>query len=164
MKRDSIVLPVLVLILVLAFSGIAMAGEPAGCPNLEPTKGPFLFGTFTAARDKSYCTTTYPAACSHYYEFHVVLTHRLKVHLFSFVANLEDLHLCDYVASNPHDPNNPGLKEIGARIPCILGVGEAFGLPGVPVIYNLHITEKDYCGSEDEMIQGLITIRVVPAP
>jgi hypothetical protein len=164
MKRDSIVLPVLVLILLLVFSGMAMAGEPAGCPDLDPTKGPFLFGTFTAARDKSFCTNQYSEACPHYYEFHVVLTHRLKVHLFSFVADLEDLRLCDYVASNPNDPDNPGLKEIGAKLPCILGVGEAFGLTGVPVIYNLKITGRDFCGTADEMILGLITIRVVPVP
>jgi hypothetical protein len=162
MKRDSIVSPALVLILVLAFSGIAMAGEPG--PGLcvlpdKPTSGPFLYGTFTAARDQSTCSETYPSDCGHY-NFHLVLTYKHKVHLFSTPAILKDL--CNYVASNPDDPDHPGLKELGAKIPCILEVGEAFGLTGVPVIYNLYITERDFCGTEHEMIHGLITIRVVP--
>jgi len=161
MKRDNIIVWLFVLLLVLAFSGIAVAGEgnPACGVLPSPTSGQFLVGTFTAARDKSYCTGLNLTLCGHY-NFHVFLAHGRKQHLFSTPVTLEDLTLCTYVASNPNGDN--GLKELGAKIPCLLGVGEAFGLTGVPVIYDLKIVETDFCGTDDEMMLGFITIRVVP--
>jgi hypothetical protein len=162
MKKGCIITLVLSFLYVLIFCDIAISGGfepcPGCCPDTlpSPDHGPYLYGTFTAARDKSQCSVDFPAECAHY-NAHVVLRHRLnQVHLFSFPVSLQSPGnlLCGYEASD--------IKELLAKVPCTWGFNEPFGLLGVPVISDLYITKRDFCGTPDEMIHGLITIRVVP--
>jgi hypothetical protein len=156
MKRSKMFPLVLSLMFILGFHGVAfsMGYEDPACQSPPaPTSGPYLYGTFTVALDE----VTLGIEGYEHYNVHVVLWHRNNQHLFSFPAPVEQLgvyNLCDYVASF--------VKTEFAKIPCNLGVGEAFGLTGFPVITNLYIVKRDFCGTEDEMISGLITIRVVP--
>jgi hypothetical protein len=92
----------------------------------------------------------------------MVLRHRLnQVHLFSFFTLEGDKSLCDYEASE--------LKELFYKAPCgyeTVGVGYPFGFDladYTPVIFDLYISKRD-CdpARNEEMIFGLITIRLVP--
>ena len=168
MKRFRMFPLVLALVCIFGFYGVAFGGggEGGACDDPpDPTRGPFLYGTFTAGHDSSGCSMDVPEVCAHN-NVHIVLRHKLnKVHLFSFPTPTGAKSLCDYEASNP-DPLNPGLKEIFAGKPCGENFGEPFGFPPAnyfPVIYEIQILKKDFCGSmTDEMIFGLITIRLVP--
>jgi hypothetical protein len=159
MKKGCITTLVLSFVYIFIFYGVAIGGgfEPCEgcCPDIlpDPDHGPYLYGTFTAARDKSEAST-YPEYAV--YDVHVVLRHKInQVHLFSFpVPAPADYILCSYETSY--------IKGTLAKAPCTWGFSEPFGLPGVPVISHLYITKRDFCGTPDEMIQGLITIRVVP--
>jgi hypothetical protein len=168
MNRNKMIPLVFVVMFILGLYATAFCGgggEGSACDNPPaPTRGQFLYGTFTAARDNSTCVGIDPVLCGHN-NVHVVLRHKLnEVHLFSFSTATGGKSLCDYEASNP-DPNNPGLKEIFASKPCGENYGEPFGFPLAnyfPVIHEIQILNKDFCGSSDEMIFGLITIRLVP--
>jgi hypothetical protein len=166
MKKGSITTLVLSFVFVLMFCDSAIGGGwepcPGCCPDTlpAPNRGPYLYGTFTAARDKS-ASSVFPEYAV--YDVHVILRHKLnQVHLFSFPVPAPlseppapaDYILCGYETSD--------IKGLLAKIPCIWGFSEPFGLPGVPVISDLYITKIDFCGTPDEMIHGLITIRVVP--
>lgn len=155
MKRSKMFPLVLVLMFILGFYGVAFSmgyEDPACQYPPDPSRGPYLYGTFTVARDQSSCSQY--EECAHY-NVHIVLRHKLnEVRLFSFPTALGTGNLCGYEASV--------LKTEFARFPCNLGVGEAFGLGGFPVISDLYIVKRDFCGTPDEMIHGLITIRVVP--
>ena len=168
MKRFRMFHLALALVCIFGFYGVAFGGggEGTACENPpDPTRGPFLYGTFTVAHDSSTCSIDYEDLCAHN-NVHIVLRHKLnQVHLFSFPTPTgAPKSLCDYVASNP-DPDNHGLKEIFASKPCGENFGEPFGFPPAnyfPVIHEIFISKKDFCGSLDEMIFGLITIRLVP--
>ncbi|MFZ1991892.1 MAG: hypothetical protein WAW96_19215 [Alphaproteobacteria bacterium] len=160
MKRSKMIPFLLVLVSILGFYGVAFSGggyEGSGCPATlpEPTSGPILYGTFTVARDR----ITFGIEGYDHYNVHIVLRHKLnQVHLYSFLAPLGTKGLCDY--------EEPEIKEIFAKQPCILIDPSDFDLPitSVPVIYDLQISKRDFCTSTvgDEMIFGLIAIRVVP--
>jgi hypothetical protein len=167
MKISRIVPLVATVVCIFGFYGVAFCGggEGGACDSPpDPTRGPFLYGTFTAARDNSECVGILPDLCGHN-NVHIVLRHKLnQVHLFSFSTPTGAKSLCDYEASNP-DPSDPGLKEIFASKPCGENFGEPFGFSPAnyfPVIHEIFISKKDFCGTTDEMILGLITIRLVP--
>lgn len=159
MKRTKLITPILVLVCILGFYGVAFSGAagepcPACCPgDLPPaTSGPFLYGTFTVAVDK--VTLGWGDPFEHY-NVHVVLHHMFSQHLFSFPVPLTE-SLCDFEASY--------IKEAFARIPCLWMFGEPFGFDPakfVPVISDLYISKKDFCGTGDDMILGVVTIRLV---
>jgi hypothetical protein len=157
MKRKIIISLLLVLVVIFCSHEVAFSKgggfEDPACLNLpQPSSGTFLYGTYTVARDKSSCSIDLPTACGHY-DVHVVLQKKNKIHLFSFY-DMGTGDLCGLGAA--------GLKKTFEPYPCIINVEEAFGIAGVPVIVDLNITRKDFCGTPDEMIQGQITIRVVP--
>lgn len=157
MKRKMIISLLLALVVILCSHGVAFSRgsgfEDPTCLNLpQPSSGPFLYGTYTVARDKSSCSIDMPTACGHY-NVHVVLQKRTKIHLFSF-SDMGTGDLCSLGAA--------GLKKTFAPYPCIINVEDAFGISGVPVIVDLNITKKDFCGTPDEIIQGQVTIRIVP--
>ena len=161
MKRSSMITLVLALVFILGSYGVAFSGGGEPCPGCcnnppAPTSGQYLYGTFTVARDKSACGLGDISALKGY-DVQIVLRHRLnEVHLFSFHTPLGTGDLCGYDASQ--------LKTAYVKLPCALEVGEAFGfdpLKYFPVISDLYITNKDFCDTPDEMISGLITIRLV---
>ncbi len=158
MKRCKFVTPILVILSIFGLYGVAFGGSgepcPGCCENLpSPTLGPHLYGTFTVARDKSEASI-YPEYAG--YDVQIVLQHKLNQHLFSFFwLGIGDL--CAFEAST--------LKTQFAKIPCTLEVGQPFGFDPaefVPVISSLYISKRDFCGTEDEMISGMVTIRLVP--
>jgi len=158
MKRSKTFSLLLSFLLILGLCGIAlsMGFEDPTCEPQDPTSGPYIHGTFTVALDGLTLGMDYDIAYEHY-NVHLVLHHGRTKHLFSFFAPVEQVggyNLCTYDAAY--------LKTEFARMPCSLGVGEAFGLTGFPAISNLHIVKRDFCGTPDEMIFGLVTIRVVP--
>jgi hypothetical protein len=157
MKRKMMVSLVLASVVILCFYGLAFSRgggfEDPTCQKLpKPSSGPFLYGTFTVARDKSSCSIDMPNACGHY-DVHVVLQKKNKIHLFSF-SDMGTDDLCSLGAA--------GLMNTFKKAPCYFNVEEAFGIAGVPVVVDLNITRKDFCGTPDEMIQGQVTVRVVP--
>jgi hypothetical protein len=172
MKRSKMVPLVLALVSILGFYGIAFGegGEPGpSCPQSlpPPNSGPFIFGSFTVALDKSQCGIDFPECAN--YVMHAQLTKRGTVHLFSYnTPGLSGRNLCSYTVSE--------LKELYKRVPCLLDVGQAFGLQGMPVIAELVILKKDFCtiGADNPalvgfpevpvnaMISGAVVIRVVP--
>lgn len=166
MKRSSMITLVLALVFILGFYGVAFSGGGEPCPGCcdnppAPTSGQYLYGTFTVARDKSEAST-FPDYAG--YDVQIVLQYKLNQHLFSFFAPLGDGHLCAVKVSNP-DLNRPGLKEMFGGAPCALEVGKAFGFDPTkyfPVISDVYIAKKDFCDTPQEMILGLITIRLVP--
>jgi len=166
MQKSGMIASFLTIVVIFGFYGVAIGGGwepcPGCCPDTlpAPDHGPYLYGTFTAARDKSE-SSLYPEHAV--YDVHVILRRKLnQVHLFSFPAPAPlsvppaptDYVLCGYETSD--------IKVLLAKIPCSWRFSEPFGLPGVPVISELYITKRDFCGTPDEMIHGLITIRVVP--
>lgn len=183
MKRSSMIALVLALVFVLGFYGVAFSGggEPTkSCPQdmPDPTSGPFLFGAFTVALDKSYCGVINADVCSHY-TIQLTLARFGKssqLHLFSFStpSPVTNTSICSL--------SNSDIKDAYKRMPCLLNVGQAFGLEGTPVIADLHITKKDFCtigpgnpsltdlsnmtGFDkvpiNAMISGEVVVRVVP--
>ena len=160
MKRFRMFPLMLVLVCVLGLYGVALSGGGEPCPGCcdnppAPTKGQFLYGTFTAARDKSACGNI-PSYAG--YDVQMVLRHRLnQVHLFSFHTPLGTGDLCGYDASE--------FETAFVKFPCALEVGQPFGFDPAkyfPVIHEIFISKKDFCVTPDEMIHGLITIRLVP--
>jgi hypothetical protein len=157
MKKIVLFAPLMMLVAVFGFYGTALCagfGPEGGqdCPTVMPvpTAGPYLVGAFSAAYDKS-------EVSDGHVNVHVTLSRYLKVHLFSFSAGSSQ----DLCAVQP-----AALKDAFDRVPCFMGVQEAFGLAGVPVITNIQIYKKDFCdvGYPQAMIEGTITIRVVPFP
>jgi hypothetical protein len=161
MKKMRVFPWLLAFVLIFGFYGTAFSGGgpedpacPAGTdedPLPEPTAGPYLYGTFTVARVVGllgdFDTT---------YSVQITLRRKWKTHLFSFQSPLGEGNLCEL--------DERELMEIFKRLPCQLGVGDAFGLEGIPVIKKLWITvvESELCGGPGEMIRGWIWIRVVP--
>lgn len=156
MKKMKIIFTLAMsLVVIFGFYGLAFSGgggpEDPGCQVLpDPTSGPYIWGTFTASEDTDECSQSYPGECAHI-NVHVELHRFCQVHLYSFPASTCDL--CESTASD--------FKTWFAGVPCTLGVGQDFGLDGVPVIKNLMITKSE-CSKN--MIKGIITIRVVPLP
>lgn len=159
MKRNVPVSLLLVLTVLFGFHGVALgtAGGPGGgeqcsddAVSIPATEGPYLLGTFSAAYDKS-------ESSDGHVDVHVTLTRFLKVHLFSFAAGYAE-DICEL--------DSQILKESFKRVPCLIGVEQAFGLTGIPVITQIRVLKKDFCseGYPDAMIEGIVTIRVVPAP
>jgi hypothetical protein len=162
MKKIVLSAPLMVLVMIFGFQGAALCGagpeggEWCSTEDIPPaTAGPYLVGAFSAAYDKGEGTDGHV-------NVHVTLTRYLKVHLFSFAAGFVP-NLC---ALKPAD-----LKEAFSRVPCIMGVQDAFGLSGWPVITNIQIFKKDFCKFDpnvdppypvDAMIEGTLTLRVVP--
>lgn len=158
MKKRIFSLAMLALVGVFTLYGNAFGGggpEGAGCTDLpEPKRGPFLQGNFTVALDEITAITIPELA---HYNIHLVLEGKGETHLFSTAASLGAVGVCDvsdeWVEVNFND------------IPCKLGVGDAFGLEGTPVIYKVKIKERDFCDDPlKAMISGKIVIRVVPPP
>lgn len=165
MKKIVLSAPLMVLAVIFGCCGTALCGGagPEGgewCNNeaIPPaTAGPYLVGAFSAAYDKG-------ADTDGHVNVHVTLTRYLKVHLFSFAAGFPlSGNLCTL---KPAD-----IKESFSRVPCLMGIEQAFGLSGWPVITNIQIFKKDFCKFDpnvppyypvDAMIEGTITIRVVP--
>lgn len=161
MKRSRMIPLVFALMCVFGFYGIALSGgwEDPACQNPPaPTSGHFIRGSFTVDLDE--ITRGFPDY--EHYNVHLVLKRGNKVHLFSFPSSVGTKGLCDYKVEDPD--SNLGLKTIFAKIPCNLRIGEAFDLSGFPVIADLTITNKDFCGTDEAMIAGDIVIRVVPVP
>ena len=167
MRRIRLVSMAFVLACILGFYGLAFAGGGEPCPGCcdnppAPTCGPYLYGTFTVARDKSACGISgNPALMG--YDVQITLRYKaIRVHLFSFHAPLGTGDLCGYDAAT--------LEATFAKYPCPLEVGQAFGFDPAkyfPVISDLYIVQRDFCGTPstpnpDEMISGVITIRLVP--
>ena len=145
------------LVVIFGFSGVALSGgggpEDPACGTLpEPTRGPFIWGNFTVSLDSGSCSQEFPD-CAHY-NVHVELRRFGKVHLYSFPATLGTGDLCGYTDSE--------WKTLFAAVPCTLEVAQDFGLEGVPVIKVLRTTLKEECA--DNMVKGIIVIRVVPLP
>jgi len=154
----------------MGLPSVREASPGEGCPSdLPPPSGPFIFGNFTVALDKSQCSVTFPEYAN--YVMHAQLTKSGKIHLFSYqTPGLSGRNLCSYTVSE--------VKELYKRVPCLLDVGQVFGLQGIPVISELVILKKDFCtiGPDnpalDEvlypnvplnaMISGVVVIRVVP--
>jgi len=177
MKKSRLFPLVLALVSTLGFYGIAFGegGEPgSSCPEVlpPPKSGPFIWGEFTVALDKSGCTLAFPDQCANYV-LHTKLKRFGNVHLFSYnTTGLSGRNLCSYTVSE--------LKELYKRVPCLLNVGQAFGLEGIPVITELVILKKDFCTIDENnpalseevypdvpleaMISGDVVIRVVPPP
>src|SRR4030066_1865221 len=75
MKRLVVIWLALALVMIAGFYGVSLARtcggggfEGTGCePDdlLDPTSGPYVYGTFTVALDKSFCSTEY-SECRHY--------------------------------------------------------------------------------------------------
>ena len=149
---------------IVLWDGGALGGPSCNCqPWPEPTSGPFLLGDFTVAFEKSlYMEVELP-----YYNFQVKLKRGTQIHLYSRSLQSGGRNICDYTDAE--------IKDLYQKLPCIMGVGEDYGLSGVPVIYDLKVTSRDWCGekigiqyppsyeAQDAMISGKITIRVVPA-
>jgi hypothetical protein len=151
---------VLTFVFILGLYGVAAGGggEPGqGCPATMPpaTSGPFLYGTFTVAQDKSEASLYSELAG---YDLHIGLQYKLIKHLFSsFILGLDQRGLCGVEDSE--------LETLYAKLPCVLGIGEAFGFDPaqyIPVIKDLHIIKQDFCGTTDAMIEGIVIIRLVP--
>lgn len=166
MKRNRMILWLLAFTFTFIFYGMASgdgggwAPQP-GCETLpEPTAGPFLNGFFIAAYDSSQCTLANPD-CRHY-NIHVMLEQEAQgdgggKHLFSFHMVLSNLDICSFTDAE--------LKEKYKFMPCGLKAGEAFDLPGVPVITELSVIKNDNCcDSKKGMLYGTLKIRVVPVP
>jgi len=162
MKKIVLSAPLMVLVVIFGFCGAALSGGagPAGgewCTSeaIPPaTAGPYLTGAFSAAYEKGELD---PGG---HVNVHVTLSRYLKVHLFSFAAGFAP-NLC---ALKPAD-----LKDAFERLPCLMGIEQAFGLTGWPVITKIQIFKKDFCSVDpalgyplDAMIEGTLTIRVVP--
>ena len=161
MKKIVLSAPLIVLLVIFGFCGAGLCGGgPEGgewCTKEaipDPTAGPYLVGAFSAAYDKG-------ADTDGHVNVHVTLSRYLKVHLFSFAAGHGTKSLCEWTPAE--------LKESFRRVPCFMGVQDAFGLTGMPVITNIQIYKKDFCTVDpglgyppDAMIEGTITIRVVP--
>lgn len=154
-----------VLLVVTGICGSAMGGgrgpEDPVCTDLpKPNRGPFIWGTFTVALDAGSCSIDFPDLCQHF-NVHAVLQNLREVHLYSFSAEAFDAELgtiIDLCALS-----SAALQEEFARVPCSLSIGQDFGLTGTPVIKQLKITKRDFCGdSQKQMLQGWILIRVVP--
>ena len=153
-------------LVVLGLYGTAFCGGgglPGGCPSVlpQPTRGPFLYGTFTVAHDKSPCGLVPPSTGLVGYDVQLVLRHFEEVHLLSFFTSVGDRSLCSYTASE--------LKDLFARTPCgyeAVGFGYPFGFDladYTPVIFDLSILRRDCDPTRnEEMILGLVTIRLVP--
>jgi hypothetical protein len=160
MKRKMMFSLVLALIAILCFQGLAFSRgsgrEDPDCEILpQPSSGTYLYGTYTVARDSSSCSIDMPTACGHY-DVHVILQKKNKIHLFSF-SDMGTTDLCSLGAA--------GLRSTFALYPCYINVGEPFGKgkpAWIPVIVDMTITKKDFCGTPAEMVKGQITIRVVP--
>ena len=158
MKRSKKFPLLLVLVSIFGFYGIALgAGEPPSwgtCPPElpAPTRGHFVYGTFTAGLDQLY---------PDHFNVQMVLRQGTKVHLFSFWTDLGGGDLCDQTAVNPET-----IKQLLAFYPCSLAVGEPFGFDPAkftPVISDIYIIKRDFCEVyERQMIEGFITIRLVP--
>lgn len=163
------VLSVFALVIIAGFYGVAFSAgggfehlpgcEPENLPL--PTSGPYLYGYFTVARDKHRCSNPELGLCDincRHYNVQVVLFRELSsIRLFSFEdppdTIEDDLDLCSRAT---------GLKKIYKSYPCDLQVQKSFGIDGVPVITKISIIKKDFCGTKNEMIYGIVQIRVVP--
>jgi hypothetical protein len=176
--KGKMVYFLLAFVMIVGISGDAFTygghAEPGSC-EVEPSgkiTGPYVMGTFTVARDKMTLISENKA----HYNVQFLLKHGREVHLFSFTAELlpddsteyigdcYETHLCDVEESDLtewSDSNNDGIAGFGHQ-PCQLGVGEAFGMEGTPVIVDLKITERDFCGCENAMIAGTVVIGFVP--
>ena len=189
MKRSNLITPILILVCILGLYGAAFGGggegggSGVGCDStLLPKSGPFLYGSFTVARfNKPLCPGTSTSLfCG--YDVQIMLEYRLtQAHLFSFQTPLGTGDLCEFDSSQ--------LETIYVNAPCQLMVGEAFEFDPAkyqPVISDINIIKQDFCKADvcnsanpnyladckfdasgtpyspDEMISGLITIRLVP--
>jgi hypothetical protein len=77
-----------------------------------------------------------------------------EVHLFSFSTPLGEGDLC---ALNEDD-----FLDLFFRVPCSLGVQDAFGFDGIAVIKKLEIVNKENCGTPAEMIRLEAVVCDVP--
>ena len=171
---------VLALSLAVGFYGPAFAAksgaEDPRCNAADfpdPTSGPFLTGTFTAAVDKSTCSLDYPGAIPEgytHYNFHVKLWKRWKSYMFSGPLEVPEgsvegnifvfsKKLCEYT--------NAEIKAIINEEPCNWYVGDPFGFPleqYVPIVVYVRVTDRDFCAEpgDKQMIKGFIKIRLVP--
>jgi len=169
MNKTKTIVLLLAFGFIFYFSGMA-AGDGGGpepnaaCISLPSATdtSPLIKGFFTAAYDKSQCTVDHPSKCRHY-DMHFVLEmpqlinekETLVRHLFSFPMGVCDRDICSYTEVE--------LKEKYKFQPCNKEVGKAFGLKGVPVLTDLSVTVRDFCGDTKKgMIAGTLKIRVVP--
>lgn len=160
MKKSKIIPFVLSFMFVFGFYRTALGGfEPGGCNNLpDPNSGPFLYGEFTLAVDKV-CPPG--SECAHY-NLHLKLWrekggNKVEEHLFSSSAPPMEGSICDL--------RSQYIIDYYGFYPCVMEVEVPFGrnYQGVPVIYELQITNKDFCKDPpNAMISGPVTIRVVP--
>jgi hypothetical protein len=148
------------ILMIFCFYGLAFSGggpDPTGnCPDPlpPPDSGRFIRGEYTVARDKGECSVSDPEGCAHY-NVHLILKFQKHTHLFSFPASLGTGNICAYTAE--------ALKENFRSVACDMGIGDKFGLLGIPVIASLTIEQQDFCIDEyDQMIRGEVLIRVVP--
>ena len=172
MERLHMFPMILTLLFLFIFYGVALGnGGARGNPGCncqswpEPTAGYFLWGDLTIAFDK----LLYGEVGLPYYNIQAQLKRGTQVHLYSRSLPSGGKNICDYTPYELIDPTNGYGK-----LPCIMGIEEDFDLSGVPVIYDLKVTHKDFCGekidghyppsyeAQDAMISGKITIRVVP--
>jgi hypothetical protein len=181
MKKNFMLL-ILMFISIFFFYGIAMAdgggpenpGSDCDCfeqQDVQPTSGPFLWGTFTVARDRE--TFGVPPSGDFgspdpydHFNVHVTLRRFGEVHLFHTFRRVPDgisdglYNLCDLTDAE--------LKEAYERLACDLEVEQAFGLTGTPVLVSLKV-KQDECfvptsggDSPEQMIKGTILLRIVP--
>jgi hypothetical protein len=152
MKTGIITSSVAAFFFVSILSGVSLGdGRPPQHPQCSslpaPTSGPLIQGEFTASLDQS----------SNSYIIHAKLKKDNQVHLFSVSRPHKDpIGICDY--------SNGDIIKLYEEEPCAQDVGNAFGLPGIPVIKALSVTKKDFCGTQKAMVSGTITIQVVPPP
>ncbi len=173
----------------VAFSGGGEGGAYVCDPTLLPNSGPFLYGTFTVARfNKNLCHYN-PGLPFCGYDVQIMLEYRLtKAHLFSFQAVLGTGDLCGYDSPTLEQifVNLPCSLGVGDAF----GFDPAKYQPVISdiSIIKKDSCKADVCNpqnpnyatdcwnyngivggqqqtiyySPDEMISGLITIRLVP--
>jgi hypothetical protein len=164
MKSKCFLSLILVILMIGFISSPALAGggpeETGDCLILPaPAAGPFIWGTWTVARDQSSCTgicITENEQFAHY-NIHIVLRRFGKVHVFSSLSEGEFGDLSLLTEADLLD-DTFGWK----KLPCQLDVGAAFGIEGTPVIKNLKIRQVENGGSFNETMYGTVLIRVVP--
>lgn len=185
MKKVLICLVVISMYLLgLTGTGTAGTGGPGptpACSNLPaPTAGKILTGVFTAAYDTDQCAVDNEKCKG--IEIHVVVSGTTKKrvgseiltktvqHLYSFSTTLYPPSTSSSPPPTPIDLCDPSLdnatlKSRFEKMPCTFGVGNDFGLQGVPVVTDVKITKRDFCNdAKKKMMTGTISIRVVPSP
>jgi hypothetical protein len=179
MKKNLIFLT-LMLATLFCFYGIVLAdgggpedpGSDCTCfdtQDPQPTSGPFIWGTFTVARDRETFGVPpnfdNPTPYDHF-NVHVTLRRFGQVHLFHTFRRVPDgIAAGDY---NICDLTNDELEEAYERLACDLEVEQYFNLTGTPVLVNLKVTQRECFvptnggDTPEQMIKGAILLRVVP--